>query len=75
MNAEGVVTLSALGLIALGLLITLGVGLYVVNRHPANYDPARAARRYTLPAGVGVLLIIVGLFVFVGGLIALAIPN
>lgn len=48
-------------LVAFAIMVVAGLslvtlGIYVTRRHPATYDPARNAKRYTRPAGV--LLII-----------------
>lgn len=55
---------------ALALLL---LGLVVVKRHPAAYDPARKAKRFTLPAGALVILTALGCALFAVGLIAAGI--
>lgn len=60
-----------LALVAGAALLTLG--LHVVKRHPASYDPARNARRYTRPALVLVILIALGVLGVIVGLIGAGI--
>lgn len=65
--------LSCIGF-AVGLVALFAVGLYVAARHPAEYDPARTARRFTAPAliaaCVAVLSLACALVSFVGVLVA-----
>lgn len=47
----GSLALSVIVLFVALLLLVL-VGVRVVKKHPAEYDPARNAKRYTYPAGI-----------------------
>jgi uncharacterized iron-regulated membrane protein len=53
--------------------VLFALGLYVVKRYPANYDPARNAKRYVYPATVLVILATLGALAVVVGLIGAGI--
>lgn len=69
----GAVALYGFFLALIAGCVLLALGLHVVKRHPANYDPARNARRYTRPALVLVILIALGVLGVIVGLIGAGI--
>jgi hypothetical protein len=64
----------ALAAIAVGISLATGVGLYVVSAHPNPSDPARNARRFVIPAGVGAFVAFVAALIWIGSIVALIIP-
>lgn len=69
----GVVAFLGLMLAIFAAVVLLIVGLIVTRKHPAKYDPARNAKRYTRPALVCVILIALGVLAFIVGLIGAGI--
>lgn len=62
MTAAIIAGIGSAGLAFGGFGATMGIGLYVVKRFPDRNDPDRARKRYTVPAGIGALLGVVGCF-------------
>lgn len=60
-----------LALVAACALTALGVR--VVKKYPDRLDPERSAKRYTRPAGVLVMLVVLGVLMLVVGLIGLGL--
>lgn len=71
----GFVALLGFGLALVALIAIIALGLYVVRRHPGEYDPARNAPRFTRPALVFVLLIVLGTLAVAVGLVGAAITS
>lgn len=63
----GTIALLGFAVWLVSALVLCFVGFVVVTKHPAKYDPARNAPRFTLPALALAALSIVG---FVVGIIA-----
>ena len=65
----GSIALGGFVVAVLAGLALLALGLHVVKRHPANYDPARNAKRYTRPALVLVVVIALAVISIIVGII------
>lgn len=50
-------------------LVLIVLGRHVVKKFPDRLDPERNAKRYTRPAGVLVLLVVLGVIALIVGLI------
>lgn len=53
-------------LFVVGASVTILVGLVVVHLYPDEKDPHRNLKRYTLTAGFGALLALIGFVIMVG---------
>lgn len=60
----GLVSLIALALWIVAFVALIGLGFYVVMRHPDKADPKRDEKRFTIPA---LILLVVGLAAFFVG--------
>lgn len=67
-EAWGILALSGLAALIVGLVVVFAAGIRAVTKHPGEYDPARNAKRYTMPAFLGLVVAAVGLMAFFGGL-------
>lgn len=76
--AWGLLALIAFAVLVVSAAIVVTIGLIVTRRHPGQYDPARAAKRYTVPVFVFFLLTVgsaVTLLVsLIGAAVALILP-
>lgn len=54
-------------------LALFALGRRVVKKYPDRLDPERSAKRYTRPAGVLVLLVVLGVGLLIVGLLGLGV--
>lgn len=69
--AEAFVALAFFGffLAVTAAIVLVIIGRHVVKKFPDRLDPERNAKRYTRPAGVLVLIVVISVIVLIVGLI------